>query len=61
MIIVKLGGGLGNQLFQYACGRRLALKNNDILKLDIEAYSEKNPRLYGLGHFNKWQNRDFFI
>ena len=56
MIIVKLGGGLGNQLFQYACGRRLALKNNDILKLDIEAYSEKNPRLYGLGHFNIVEN-----
>jgi hypothetical protein len=56
MIIVKLGGGLGNQLFQYACGRRLALKNNDILKLDIEAYSEKNPRLYGLRHFNVAEN-----
>lgn len=56
MIIVKLGGGLGNQLFQYACGRRLALKNNDILKLDIEAYSKKNPRLYGLGHFNIAEN-----
>ena len=56
MIIVKLGGGLGNQIFQYACGRRLALKNNDILKLDIEAYSEKNPRLYGLGHFNIVEN-----
>lgn len=56
MIIVKLGGGLGNQLFQYACGRRLALKNNDILKLDIEAYSERNPRLYGLGHFNIKEN-----
>src|SRR5262245_5088527 len=35
MIIVKLMGGLGNQMFQYAAGRSLALKYNCELKLDL--------------------------
>lgn len=45
MIIVKLGGGLGNQLYQYAFGRFLALKHNTELKLDInhlKNYSQTN-------------------
>lgn len=40
MIIVNLKGGLGNQMFQYALGRALSLKNNDILKLDTESLSK---------------------
>jgi len=45
MIIVKLMGGLGNQMFQYAIGRKLALKYNSILKLDCSFLEEKpnNP------------------
>lgn len=35
MIIVKLIGGLGNQMFQYSLGRYLAFKYNTCLKLDI--------------------------
>ena len=34
MLIIKLFGGLGNQIFQYALGRHLALKNNIPLFLD---------------------------
>ena len=34
MIITHLMGGLGNQMFQYAFGRYLAIKNNTELKLD---------------------------
>ena len=56
MIITKLGGGLGNQMCQYACGRNLSIKNNDTLKLDIEAYTIHNPRVYGLGYFNIVEN-----
>lgn len=35
MIITKLIGGLGNQMFQYATGRRAAYINKAELKLDI--------------------------
>lgn len=42
MIIVNLKGGTGNQLFQYALGRHLALKNNDVLKLDVDGLARAN-------------------
>jgi len=42
MIIVKLIGGLGNQLFQYAAGRHLAYLHNTELLVDT-SYLEKNP------------------
>lgn len=54
MIIVKLMGGLGNQMFQYALGRRLAIENNAELKLDISGYAQQEgvtPRLYALDIF----------
>jgi hypothetical protein len=35
MIVVKLQGGLGNQMFQYALGRALAQKNDDDFALDL--------------------------
>ncbi len=44
MIIVKLIGGLGNQMFQYALGRHLALKNNTLLFLDISKLNQKFVR-----------------
>jgi len=40
MIIVKVFQGLGNQLFQYAMGRAVALRNNTELKLDISYYDQ---------------------
>lgn len=36
MIVARLKGGLGNQLFQYAFGYTLAKRYGDELKLDIE-------------------------
>ncbi len=35
MILVRLWGGLGNQLFQYATAKALAIRNNTILKIDL--------------------------
>ncbi|MEK9161478.1 MAG: alpha-1,2-fucosyltransferase [Patescibacteria group bacterium] len=56
MIIIKLNGGLGNQLFQYSLGRKLSIKNNDIFKLDLSGFTKDNPRSYSLGHFNIVEN-----
>ena len=38
MIITKLKGGLGNQLFQYALGRAVALHHKLPLKLDLTVF-----------------------
>jgi hypothetical protein len=40
MIISKRKGGLGNQMFQYAIGRSLAIRNNTDLKIDKSWYGE---------------------
>lgn len=44
MIIVRLKGGLGNQMFQYALGRRLALKYKAELRLDLTFLLNRLPR-----------------
>jgi len=52
MIIVKLIGGMGNQLFQYAIGRNLSLIHNTELKLDISLPQKPGERPYDLKYFN---------
>lgn len=52
MIVVKIMGGLGNQLFQYALGRHLAIKNNTELKLDISFYEKNKSREFKLCYLN---------
>ncbi len=56
MIIVKISDGLGNQLFQYAFGRKLALLRGIPLKLDLSWFKEHNARKYRLHHFNINEN-----
>lgn len=51
MVITRLVGGLGNQLFQYAFGRKVASQNGVPLKLDISCYDNNPSRKYGLKHF----------
>lgn len=56
MIITKLMGGHSNQLFQYAVGRRLAIKHDTILKLDLSWFDGPfppgtTPRHYELGAY----------
>ena len=52
MIITKLTGGLGNQLFQYALGRHIAYIHNTDLKLDVSIYENDPKRHYSLLPFN---------
>jgi len=56
MLIIKLQGGLGNQMFQYAVGRALAEKNNTKFKLDISHYTDHKDREYNLNVFNIIEN-----
>ena len=42
-VLVRLQGGLGNQLFQYAAAYNLARRNNLPLKLDL-GWFRKNPQ-----------------
>ncbi len=44
MIIMKIHGGLGNQMFQYALGRHLSLLNNVALKLDTSFYTKRHRK-----------------
>jgi hypothetical protein len=53
MVIARIFGGLGNQLFIYAAARRLAWVNQVPLQLDISGYQEDYyKREYCLHHFN---------
>jgi hypothetical protein len=51
MIITRLMGGLGNQMFQYAAGRRLAHSLGVQLKLDVTPFEEPGSREYLLHRF----------
>lgn len=51
-ILVKIKGGLGNQMFQYAYGRALANHNSAKLILDICSYSDDKKRQFLLNNFN---------
>lgn len=56
MIVVKLMGGLGNQMFQYAAARRLSYVSRVPLKLDLGWFRVTvpgtTPRQYALHPFN---------
>ena len=53
-VIAHIFGGLGNQLFCYAAAKRLAIKNNVPLKLDITSgfSHDRYKREYLLDRFN---------
>jgi hypothetical protein len=56
MIVVRLCGGLGNQMFQYAAGRSLSIIHKTELVLDLSWYKNipgsNTPRKYELGNYN---------
>jgi hypothetical protein len=51
MIITKLTGGIGNQMFQYACAKNISLKKHSSLAVDITSYSWDTLRKYDLDNF----------
>lgn len=52
MIIIKLKGGLGNQLFQYALGRNISSSTNKEVKFDLSWFKHFPQRQYKLDNFN---------
>ena len=50
--IVKIKGGLGNQMFQYACGRAIQIRTGQTLVLNISSYAHDGTRSFGLNHLN---------
>lgn len=56
MIIVKIKGGLGNQMFQYAMGISFSLDTGKKVFYDINIYNKKHILItnwpYALSHFN---------
>ena len=56
MIVVRLMGGLGNQLFQYAAAKQLSVINNSELYFDISFFEsnkeDTTPRKFELDVFN---------
>ncbi len=61
MVVVRLTGGLGNQLFQYALGRYLALHANAELVLEDSFYHHASPnstpRTFELDKFKIYARR----
>lgn len=51
MIVIKIGDGMGNQLFNYACGYALARREGEKLKLDISECDNSTLRDYELDFF----------
>jgi len=56
MIVVKLSGGLGNQMFQYVFGQYISKKYNSKVEYNIDFYDNQDGRLdfrnYELDKFN---------
>lgn len=52
MITIRLMGGLGNQLFQYATAYAIAMQNSQELRLDTTFFPEQSLRGYKLGDLN---------
>ncbi len=68
MVVVKIGDGLGNQMFNYVCGYSVAKHDNDTLLLDTSEVDNSSFRSYGLDQFNidytereSFSNKNFFL
>lgn len=51
MIVSRLIGGLGNQMFQYAAGRALALRRRVPFRIDRRAFADYKTHAFGMDCF----------
>lgn len=51
-VIVRLVGGLGNQMFQYAAARAVSVRLGAPLRLDLSWFGTDPDRQFALGFFN---------
>lgn len=62
-VVVGLSGGLGNQMFQYAAGRSLALRLGVPLTLDVSWFGGQAKRNFALNDFcieaELWRHQKF--
>ncbi|MBD3201959.1 MAG: alpha-1,2-fucosyltransferase [Candidatus Lokiarchaeota archaeon] len=61
LIIVKLKGGLGNQMFQYAIGKHLSLKRKCPLRLDLLYMKYDRRKKYELDKLNIENKKTYFL
>jgi hypothetical protein len=52
MVIVRLNGGVGNQMFQYAMGRTVAHRRRTSVRFDFRSLDGNARRCYSLGAWN---------
>lgn len=52
MVVARIIGGLGNQMFQYAMARAVSLRLDTNFKLDVSGFKTYALHAYGLNHFN---------
>ncbi len=61
MVVVKIGDGLGNQMYNYVCGYSVAKHDKDSLLLDTSDVDNSTFREYGLDSFNiEYTDRESF-
>ena len=67
MVVVRIGDGLGNQMYNYVCGYSVAKHDGDTLLLDTTEVDNSTFRTYGLDEFNidytkreSFSNKSFF-
>lgn len=53
MISIRIQGGLGNQMFQWACARNLSIERNCSLNIDVSSFIADRKRSFRLPLFGK--------
>lgn len=59
MIIVRMMGGLGNQMFQYAFAQELVTLYNEEVCFDLSSYKTDKQRTLAITNFNVFEIRDW--